>query len=257
MGATPVLALLTRFPPPQDADALISKIRERSGRLPPGWPIGLEHRLLLRGFGHLSLSVATVESRLVRDLIFVSHTAEERDKLLRRPPSEHAAQLLWERAAYGPLDEETLFKASRLTGGGDHFRPARMATSTFPSGHYLEYLSAAQVRPRFARLLRRINAPDPNLHPLLHAIAIYFETLLIHPLRDGNGRLARLLFQLALRQTIGLAAPILPLGPACAASRPALIGAYLAWEFDRNARPLVEFLTAAVSALIDLYERRP
>jgi len=75
---------------------------------------------------------------------------------------------------------------------------------------------------------------------LLHAIGIYFDTLLIHPLPDGNGRLARLLFQAALRQTIGLSAPVFPLGPACAANRPALIAAYLAWEFDRNAQPLVD-----------------
>jgi Fic family protein len=102
-----------------------------------------------------------------------------------------------------------------------------------------------------------LNEPTPQLHPLLHAIAVYYETLLIHPLRDGNGRLARLLFQLSLRQTIGLKAPIFPLGPACAANRPALLAAYLAWEFDRNAQPLVNFILAALSSLIRLYERRP
>jgi len=87
---------------------------------------------------------------------------------------------------------------------------------------------------------RLASSSRPSGEPLLHAIGIYFDTLLIHPLPDGNGRLARLLFQAALRQTIGLSAPVFPLGPACAANRPALIAAYLAWEFDRNAQPLVD-----------------
>ncbi|HEY0116788.1 MAG TPA: Fic family protein [Allosphingosinicella sp.] len=130
-----------------------------------------------------------------------------------------------------------------------------MATSAFPSGHYLEFVSAEQVRPRFDRLVRRLNVTSPDIHPLLHAIAVYYETLLIHPLRDGNGRLARLLFQLSLRQTIGLRAPILPLGPASAASRPVLIAAYLAWEFDRDAQPLVDFVVAALAALAALYAK--
>jgi Fic family protein len=130
-----------------------------------------------------------------------------------------------------------------------------MTTTPFPSGHYLEFVASEQVRSRFDRLLRRLNETEPKLQPLLHAIGIYYETLLIHPLRDGNGRLARLLFQVSLRQTIGLRAPILPLGPASVASRPALIGAYLAWEFDRNAQPLVDFVTAAVEQLVSLYVR--
>jgi Fic family protein len=119
----------------------------------------------------------------------------------------------------------------------------------------LEFVAPDQVKPRFDRLLHRLNETEPRLHPLLHAIAVYYETLLIHPLRDGNGRLARLLFQLSLRQTTGLRAPVLPLGPACAANRPALVGAYLAWEFDRNAQPLVDFILAAVKSLVDLYQR--
>ncbi len=33
------------------------------------------------------------------------------------------------------------------------------------------------------------------------------------------------------------------------------MGAYLAWEFDRNAQPLVDFVTAAVEQLVALYVR--
>lgn len=255
VGATPILLLLRRMELACDAEALRGSIVEISGRLPSGWPIGLEQNLLRRGFGALPVPIATVASPLVRDVRFLSNPAYEKDKLLRRPASERAAQALWESAAAGPLEVADLLNASGLTGGRDQFRSGRIATSAFPSGHYREFIAPEQVPPRVDRLLRRLNETDPQLHPLLHAIAIYYDTLLIHPLRDGNGRLARLLFQLSLRQTIGLRAPIFPLGPACAANRAALVGAYLAWEFDRNAQPLVEFILAAVQALIGLYER--
>lgn len=249
------MALLRRHVRTADADNLVERVVRISDHLPDGWPIGLEHKLLRRGFGQVPVGVAAVASPLIRDLRFLSHPSEERDKLLRRPPSELSALSLWERAATGPVGIDDLFAASGRTGGGDHFRPARMATSTFPSGHYLEFVPAHQVRPRFERLVRRLNVTEPDLHPLLHAIAVYYETLLIHPLRDGNGRLARLLFQLSLRNTIGLRAPILPLGPASASSRPALIGAYLAWEFDRESQPLVDFIFAALKELTTLYEK--
>ena len=130
-----------------------------------------------------------------------------------------------------------------------------MFTSRFESGHYKEFVPPDQVEPRLRRLLRRINSSEPKVHPLLHAVGIFFETTLIHPLPDGNGRLARLLFQLDLHRTIGLRAPILPLGPACAANRPAFVAAFLAWEFDRNAQPMVDFITAAIEQLLTLYRR--
>lgn len=201
------------------------------------------------------MSVAEVKSPLIRDVRYSSHTADQANKLRRRPPSELAAKILWERAVAGPLTEADLLAAAETAGGAASLRTGRMATDPFPSGHYREFVAPEQVRARFDRLLRRLNESEPKLHPLLHAIAIYYETLLIHPLNDGNGRLARLLFQVSLRQTIGLRAPILPLGPASVYSRPALMGAYLAWEFDRNAQPLVDFVTAAVEQLVALYVR--
>jgi hypothetical protein len=255
VAATPIFSLLRHARLSEDAEALVPAIGNVSDRVPPGWPIGLEHKLLRRGFGDMRVPVAAVKSPLVKDIRFVSDPAQEQRTLLRRPPSEAAARTLWERAACGTLEMADLLNASALAGGGNHLRPGKISTSAFPSGHCLEFVAPEQLRPRFDRLLRRLNVTEPQFHPLLHAIAIYYETLLIHPLRDGNGRLARLLFQLSLRQTIGLKAPIFPLGPACAANRPALIAAYLAWEFDRDAQPLVDFLIAALTALLDLYQR--
>jgi Fic family protein len=178
-----------------------------------------------------------------------------RDHLLYRPPAEIAARELWDRLANAPLGRDDLLAAAERLGGQPRLRTGVARTTPFASGDVLEYASPEQVPRRLERLIRKVNAANPKLHPLLHAVGIYMETLLIHPLPDGNGRLARLLFQVSLRQTVGLKAPILPLGPACAANRPALMAAYLAWYFDRDAEPLVDFVTAALEELVSLYVR--
>lgn len=172
-----------------------------------------------------------------------------------RPASEIAARLLWERLDKGPVRPADLLIAATACGASPGFRSARARTTPFASGHQLEFLAPDRIAPRLERMLVHLNHPPRSTQPLLHAAEILFDTLLIHPLPDGNGRLSRLLFQLALRQTIGLRAPVFPLGPAFALNRSALIGAYLAWEFDHNAQPLFNFIAAALTTLVELYGR--
>lgn len=201
----------------------------------------------------LPLEIASVRNPLVADLRFLHVVQQEPGRRRNRPPSELAAKHLWDRLEAGPLAQADLLEAARLLGGKPCLRPGRMFTSKFESGHYKEFVPLEQVRPRLDLLLRRINRGEPKLHPLLHAVGIFFETTLIHPLSDGNGRLARLLFQVDLHRTIGLKAPILPLGPACASNRSALVAACLAWEFDRDAKPMVDFIVCAIERMIALY----
>lgn len=257
VGATPVWSLLRKIDRFVEADALLAAVLKISDHVPSGWPVGLEQKLLVRTFTPLSIEVATIRSPLVANLRYLHVAEQEPGRHRRRPPSELAAQHLWKRLAAGPLTQADLLEASRLLGGEARLRSGAMHTKPFASGHYKVFVPRDQVEPRLDRLLQRINTGTPQLHPLLHAVGIFFETTLIHPLPDGNGRLARLLFQMALRRTIGLKAPILPLGPACAANRVALTAAFLAWEFDRDAQPLVDFVTAALDQLVTLYTRPP
>lgn len=59
-------------------------------------------------------------------------------------------------------------------------------------------------------------APTPNatsVRALQDAFAIMAHIVLSHPYDDGNGRLGRAMFQASLARSLGLHAPILPLGP--------------------------------------------
>jgi hypothetical protein len=232
---------------------LLESIARISAQLPPGWPFGLEHDLIRRGFGALPIVPAAIRHPVGAGIVYLDDP--KRDHLLRRPPAEVAARALWDRLAAGPLRLDDLLSAAGSLGGEPRLRTRPARTTAFASGHVLEYAAPDRVPARLERLLGRVNAAAPALHPLLHAVGIYQECLLIHPLPDGNGRLARLLFQVSLHRTLGLRAPVFPLGPACAANRPALIAAYLAWEFDGEAGPLVDLIAAALEQLAALYAR--
>jgi hypothetical protein len=253
IGETLVGRRLSALPTAPDARSLWARLAKASNSLPDGWPLGLEHDLIRRKIGVCEIAVVSPKGDVSSRINYVDRPGAS--VFLRRPPSELAARLFWDRLTQDALQPADLLRAASLLGVQAQFRSGPMRTTRFASGHVLEYLSADKVPKRLERLLRNVGETAPRLHPLLHATGVYFDTLLIHPLPDGNGRLARLLFQASLRQTMGLKAPIFPLGPACAANRPALISAYLAWEFDRNAQPLVDFVLAALAALAELYER--
>lgn len=62
--------------------------------------------------------------------------------------------------------------------------------------------------------LDRIEAVEQtHPHPFASACFAYAQTVLSHPYQDGNGRLARAMYQRSLGRSGLLAGPLLPLGP--------------------------------------------
>jgi hypothetical protein len=212
----------------------------------PGWPVGLERDLLVR-----RLPVLHPKPILLRNPVAAAFRYEERDTddhLLVRPPSELAAWRLWKGLAGGRIDEAELCDLAKLLGGEARIGGHSMVTDRSVSGHRFHFTPASEVPARLARLLARLHETEPALPPLLHAVGVYLETLLVHPLPDANGRLARLLFLGSLHRTMGIEAPLYPLGPAIALNREHVLRAYLAWHLDRDPRVLTDFLLDAVAA---------
>jgi hypothetical protein len=212
----------------------------------PGWPVGLERRLIALGLPHLTPAPLVLQGAIGEAFHFTNHSSN--DHLLARPPSELAAWRLWELLESGHLHPAALLDLARLLGGVARLRQGAKATTASASGHIFRFAPPAAVPGRLKALLDRVGERRPELPPVLHASGVYLETLLIHPLPDGNGRLARLLFLGALQRTAGLEVPICPLGPAVALHRPHVLQCYLAWETEKNPRPLVDFIIKTLSA---------
>lgn len=163
-----------------------------------------------------------------------------------RPHPEYAAHRAWHMGALDHLTFDEMVALSRILGGRAAIRTGRQTTFQFASGQRLQFADAAEVRPRLARLLDDFNTPLAGRLPLAHATLLYIDFLTIHPFKDGNGRMARLLFQLSLAKTCGLRAPVVPLMPYLKANGTRAMHAYLQYELRSNGVYLAGLMVDAV-----------
>lgn len=248
VGEAPVWPLLERATRRIEFTSVENRLRVFNTQLPSGWPIGLEQELLRRGIFKLDLSKPVLRNKRARAIRFADNYSAAH--LFDRPPSELAAYRLWQMLNVGDVSAENLCELSHLLGGPSLFRSARASTTPFASGHVIDFLSAEKVQERLTGLLMRFNRPHPRTSPIAQAIGVFLETLLIHPLPDGNGRLARLLFQGALKRAIGLNAPVVPLGPSLINNRDIVIYSYLAWAFDHSPQPLIRLILTSLDSTL-------
>lgn len=66
---------------------------------------------------------------------------------------------------------------------------------------------ADQVPSLMDELIESINAADKNMHAMVRGAMGHLNLVMIHPFRDGNGRMARCLQTLILAKTTGTLAP--------------------------------------------------
>ncbi|MFN3815566.1 Fic family protein [Brevundimonas sp.] len=151
---------------------------------------------------------------LMADEVAKSHSGPRPLPLYRfieRPATEPVAIRYWPRFLNEQFDE------------GDALAMVREMTSTSVEARCMSVMSAASsdgVRSVYpdpvvaAQWLSRIRALPPNRGEAFgQACFCYAEAALSHPFTDGNGRLARMMFQASLARTSGLHMPVIPLGP--------------------------------------------
>lgn len=219
-------------------------------KLPPGAPIGLEKNFHARTLPDVSAGVST--GRLRR--LGVTFVDDVRPEIHDRPPSEYGVLHLFEAMSHGPLTMEHLGTAARMMGGTAIWRDAPATTYRFASGHYTEFPHPLTAIPAFVRLLSQVAIPNNPEAAVIRATATYFATTLLHPLRDGNGRAARALFQCVLKADLGVSTPIFPLGSFFEVNKTLLLDAKYRWQLDGDARALVRLLTNCLDAFCRTYE---
>lgn len=102
-----------------------------------------------------------------------------------------------------PLTQSIIRDLNRLSISKTHPEWAGIyrAENVWPNGLETEpYLEPFEIEPAMGDLVDWANENQNKLHPVQYAADLHFKFVAIHPFRDGNGRTARLLMNLALTE---------------------------------------------------------
>lgn len=216
---------------------LIASIRKLEGVISDGWPVGLDNDLIFSP-GEILSDLADFELQSGCSYSFFVGPPY----LPPRLAVEYALYYLWQMKDY--LSTQSLLEVARLVGTTPILETGRMVLAAPQIGSRVNFVHPDYRQKRLMRLLHLCASTNPfGGCPVLDALMIYVEFMVIHPLKDGNGRVARALFQYRLHRLIGLKFPIVPLGCLAARLRPYLFDTLLVWELDHRPGPFFDLLT--------------
>lgn len=230
--------------------ALEASIRGVGRRLPTGWPVGLEQDLSRPAkFGEIARNDPVFWGGLV-----ASGRGELSDPKYARVPVELVLRRVWRFEFGGKRDPlGVIAELARHLAGVEAFRSARCSAANPEASLLVEYENHRVIRKRVDALCRRI-VSQGALPPIYFAIGAMMEFLTIHPFPDGNGRVARGLFQLVLADKLDLPAPVFPLLPLMLYQRQQLYDAYIAWELRGDCTGVCSLVEKWLQLLVNYYD---
>lgn len=165
-----------------------------------------EHALIESAVSSNRIEGVEVNKSRVGTLIFGKPAFEDRDEE-EVSGYRDALKLIHERGAKLPISEATIKKLHKLSRGkiwdaGKYKEKNIDIIQTYPDGRSrvrFKSVSAKQTPKAVAQLIElwQLGTRERWVHPFALAAALNLDFLCIHPFRDGNGRVSRLLFLLA------------------------------------------------------------
>lgn len=211
-----------------------------------GWPVGFEMRCFESGA--FEFSPASCCDDMAQRFGILYRVPDNPRVVYERPHTELAALRLW---SVKRLTVDDLNEAVRLLGGDPGIRDYAHYTMRYFSGHRIKYLTTTRVESELNSLIDRINAPPRGLDPIVLAICVMLHFLVIHPFKDGNGRLSRLLFQYVLHRNLGLRYPLASLYPAIESEKLCFLYYCLKWEIDSSPEELTNFVVNGLQRVLE------
>lgn len=164
-----------------------------------------EHALIESATSSNRIEGVTVENSRINTLIFGQPALRDRDEEEVRGYRD-ALQMIHEQGATLPVTEETIKKMHKLCRGdiwdaGLYKDKDVDILQTYADGRSrvrFRTVSAEKTPVAMAELIKlwQRGLREAWVHPCILAAAANFDFLCIHPFRDGNGRVSRLLFLL-------------------------------------------------------------
>ncbi len=165
----------------------------------------IEHALIESAVSSNRIEGVEVEQSRVATLVFGKPILRDRDEEEVRGYKE-ALNLIHEQGVNLPVSEETMLLLHHMTRGeiwdaGQYKEKDGDIIETYPDGRSrirFKTVSAAETPARIRELAELYDAAvkERRIPPLVLMAAFNLDFLCIHPFRDGNGRVSRLLLLL-------------------------------------------------------------
>lgn len=164
-----------------------------------------EHALIESAVSSNRIEGVVADQARVATIVFgKSHLQDRNEEEIRG--YRNALKLIHEHGVQLPVSERTIRELHRLTRGGvgdagKYKRQDSDIIEKFPDGRQrVRFMTVpAQDTPAFMREMNTLwleLSRQRQIHPLLTMAGMNLDFLCIHPFRDGNGRVARLLLLL-------------------------------------------------------------
>lgn len=166
-----------------------------------------EHALIESAVSSNRIEGVTVDEARIRTIVFGKSHLRDRDEEEVRG-YRNALKLIHEQSAKVPVSEDTILRLHKLTRGaiwdaGQYKEKDSDIIEKYPDGRErvrFKTVPAAMTPSFMAELIDLWNRGlrEQWVHPLILLSAFNLDFLCIHPFRDGNGRVSRLLMLLQL-----------------------------------------------------------
>ena len=164
-----------------------------------------EHSLIESAVSSNRIEGVTVDQSRIRTVVFGKSHLRDRDEEEVRG-YRNALKIIHEQAAKLPVSEDTILRLHKLAKGeigdaGQYKEKASDIIEKASDGTFrvrFKTVSPAQTPAYMAELIDLWNQCNRErwVHPLIAMAAFNLDFLCIHPFRDGNGRVSRLLLLL-------------------------------------------------------------
>ena len=164
-----------------------------------------EHALIESAVSSNRIEGVTVDQSRICTVVFGKSHLRDRDEEEVRG-YRNALKIIHEQAAKLPVSEDTIRRLHTLTKGkmgdaGQYKQKASDIIEKYPDGTFrlrFKTVSPAQTPAYMTELIDLWNQCNRErwVHPLIAMAASNLDFLCIHPFRDGNGRVSRLLLLL-------------------------------------------------------------
>ena len=166
-----------------------------------------EHALIESAVSSNRIEGVEVEQKRISTLMFGKPLLKDRDEEEVRGYRD-ALELIHDQGRKLPLNQETVQRLHAMCRGeiwdaGKYKEKAEPIIEKYPDGRVRErFMPVAAGKPTEAAMHELLDAwpaclEDKWVHPLVAVGAMGLDFLCIHPFRDGNGRVSRLLMLLA------------------------------------------------------------